>query len=127
MREIKFRGRSIDGDETVYGSILSLPNCNPYIISSTYFSSQDTDPKHFAIINDWKGDYPIKAAVLIHQVKPDSVAQLIGYDHNNKEVYEDDELIDVEDRIVVNANVALQMWDLGDKFVNYILEVKPDD
>ena len=65
MRPIKFRGRRIDNGEYVYGDLLTGGN-------------------EFAIIND----------TLRAMVDPDTVAQLVGYDKDGKEVYEGDAVIE---------------------------------
>ena len=64
-------------------------------------------------------------------VKPESVALFIGYDRNNEEVYDNDKLIedeqsafngteDVND-VAVDADVALETWDFGGKFLSFEL------
>ena len=73
MREIKFRGISERTGEFVYGYY--VPTCpmssNPGIVD-------DDD--------------------IIHEVKPESIAQFLDYDANGREVYEGDELTDGEDK-----------------------------
>ena len=69
MRSIKFRGRDVRTDEYVYGDFVHhgpLEN-KPGIIDGEDF---------------------------YHEVDPDTVAQLVGYDANGNEVYEGDELTD---------------------------------
>lgn len=65
---IKFRGRRIDNGEFVYSVyVKSVP-------MSSFPGIVDDD------------DY-------IHDVDPDSIAQLVGYDANGKEVYEGDTVL----------------------------------
>lgn len=67
---IKFRGRCVDNGEYIYGVyVKSVP-------MSSFPGIVDDD------------DY-------IHDVDPDSVAQLVGYDVDGKEVYEGDTLTDI--------------------------------
>ena len=67
MRTIKFRGVGTDG-KTSYGSFVSIMPMSS-----------------FPAIIDGNGFY--------HEVKPESIAQLVGYDANGKEVYEGDIVI----------------------------------
>lgn len=63
MRPIKFRGRDIDSGEEVF------------------FDLED-------ILLDVAGGY--SEYIGLHNIDPDTVAQLVGYDANGKEVYEGD-------------------------------------
>ena len=80
MRKIKFRGRCIDNHfphfgEMVYGSLIAYE----VNASSFHYSICSHEPVPFHV------DYP---------VDPDSVAQLVGFDADGREVYEGDVLID---------------------------------
>lgn len=66
MRPIKFRGRDLDSGEYVF------------------FNLED-------ILLDVAGSY--SEYVGLHNIDPDSVAQLVGYDANGKEVYEGDTVL----------------------------------
>ena len=96
MREIKFRGKCKDTDEIVTGNLLVLLNAC-YIVRPTFFAARDDDPKHFSIFWDQTTKYPSQAAIMVYPVYPDSVAQLVGYDADGKEVYEGDKLKHVDD------------------------------
>lgn len=76
MRPIKFRGRLLDG-HVVYGSYY-------------YENFSDIGEVHY-IVDEHGGEYVIA---------PDSVAQLVGYDKNRREVYDNDTLIDRDGRRV---------------------------
>lgn len=93
MRKYKFRGKNIWTGDTVYGDLLH--------------DNDDVLIKPF-------GKTPCV------QVDPDSVSQFLGFDCKGREVYSNDKLIDDFD-IVEDAEIALQMWDLGDTFKNYCL------
>lgn len=71
---IKFRGRDLDLGEYVYGEFGQGATSGEPMI---YFYDKDAQ--------QWVG-----AAV-----DPDSVAQLVGYDVDGKEVYEGDKLVDI--------------------------------
>lgn len=80
MRTIKFRGRvpdndKLDGGKIVFGSLVDYgaPPNNRY----------STCPRFWIHPPDGDGDRNFP-------VEPDSVAQLVGYDANGKEVYEGD-------------------------------------
>lgn len=68
MRKIKFRGKSIDGKEWLYGDLVS-----------------SADKKRFAILVNNKESYDEC------EVAPETVGQFSGlYDCNGKEIYEGD-------------------------------------
>ena len=80
MREIKFRGKTL-GDELFFGDLIQS-NGEPSIFDGTHRK----------------------------YVKPESVAQLVGYDADGNEVYDDDVLVD-EDGIewVINEIPQIEM------------------
>ena len=65
MRQIKFRGRRLDNGQFVYGDFVH------YVPQSSFPGIVDEDG-------------------FVHEVAPESVAQLVGRDVNGKEVYEGD-------------------------------------
>ena len=68
MRTIKFRGKSIDGKEWLYGDLVS-----------------SADKKRFAILVNNKESYDEC------EVAPETIGQFSGlYDYNKKEIYEGD-------------------------------------
>lgn len=92
MRPIKFRGRRIDNGEFVYGVyVKSVP-------MSSFPGIVDDD------------DY-------IHDVDPDSIAQLVGYDVDGKEVYEGDTLIDDDGQEFVASLQGIVRWVPADKSI----------
>ena len=69
MRPVKFRGRDIDTGEFVYAELGEV--------------SAKLNPEYLTFITDD-----------VHTIAEDSIAQLVGYDCNGREVYEGDELTD---------------------------------
>lgn len=130
MREIKFRGKCKDTDEIVTGNLLVLLNAC-YIVRPTFFAARDDDPKHFSIFWDQTTKYPSQAAIMVYPVYPDSVAQLVGYDADGKEVYEGDALVDEEGMPINSLYVGIIDSDsnaidgeIGDQFGDVWLEKK---
>ncbi len=128
MREIKFRGKCKDTDEIVTGNLLVLLNAC-YIVRPTFFAARDDDPKHFSIFWDQTTKYPSQAAIMVYPVYPDSVAQLVGYDADGKEVYEGDALVDEEGMPINSLYVGIIDSDsnaidgeIGDQFGDVWLE-----
>ncbi len=81
MRPIKFRGRDLTGEMR--------------------FGHYVTDGGHPYIIEDhaWR------------EVEPESVAQLVGYDCDDNEVYDDDTLIDQKGReYTVSIDVQVELF-----------------
>lgn len=71
MRPIKFRGRKTDNSgEFVFGDLAQ-------------FKTNILPANHYFILHNGYQD----------EVEPDTVAQLVGYDANGKEVYEGDTVI----------------------------------
>ena len=103
----KFRGKSISDEydgEYIYGDLTVYENgCTIRFRENNVMFSQD--------------EYEI-------EVDPSTVAQLIGYDKNFNEVYEDDYLIDISDfdRPCVCAVEALEKYWFCDIFGCYILK-----
>lgn len=81
-RKIKFRGRRTDNGELVYGNGIyqDLPVTEKQkelgFVSRTYIIGTE---------------FPL-VAKLWHFVEPESVAQLVGYDKDGREVYEGDKV-----------------------------------
>ena len=71
MRPIKFRGRDVTTGTVIYGNFVYDAVGKPFIV--LYKSKHEFELAH---------------------VDPDSVAQLVGYDGNGKEVYEGDTVIE---------------------------------
>ncbi len=74
MREIKFRGKRVDGKGWVQGSLIAN-NGTPYIVSNVIESNNE-----FITLEDWR------------QVIPETVGQLTGYISFDKKesIYEGD-------------------------------------
>lgn len=80
---IKFRGKRIDNGEFVYGDLIHYPK-NVYI----RFKDIDAPMEYFHV-----------------EVFPDFVSQLVGYDVDDEEVYEGDEIFDAECDDTVTAEL----------------------
>lgn len=82
MRKIKFRGRSVKTKQFVYG----------------FYCKRGIDGLHKILTfnKGFQGFIPVV-------VDPDTVAQLVGYDKNGKEVYEGDTVVG-EDGMQWNAD-----------------------
>ena len=120
MRQIKFRGVCFKTGKMVYGNYIGVPNSALIIVPATFSEYEHHTAK---LMEYTDGNTTYHYYCKVYSVKPDSVAQLIGYDQDGNEVYEDDKLVDV-DGLAVDADVALQMWELGDKFGNYKLRLE---
>lgn len=92
-RPIKFRGKRIDNGKFVFGDL------------QTYFRT-DGKTKSFVIrtwerLDDWVAVAPDKSVTVAEYyerpIDPESVAQLVGYDANGREVYEGDTVIRYDD------------------------------
>lgn len=82
MREIKFRGKRIDDGLLVFGNCLHQYPDGKVAIS-----------------------HVTKLALTF--VDPDSVAQLVGYDKDGREVYEGDKLIRIPDKLFADGTEAV--------------------
>lgn len=78
MGKIKFRGKRLANGEWVYGDLMQFKG-KPAIISSA------GELIYFAVTKQGLRG--------IAEVEPESVAQLVGYDADGKEVYEGDVLV----------------------------------
>ena len=107
MKPIKFRGKSMGG-HYVYGLLTKKRIRNSgnlvYAIVSGNFSQGETIP-----------------------VLEDSVAQLVGYDKNDNEIYSDDTVIDLDGNERLVAEILLKFNSIGGHFCNVILKESKDE
>lgn len=75
MIEKKFRGKSIQTGEYVYGDLI---HCHKDL---TYIKVKADHPMFDMLMDIWK---------LCEEVDPDSVSQLVKIDKDGNEIYEDD-------------------------------------
>ena len=94
MRKIKFRGKTLHGDEVVYGDLIQS-----------------------------NGESSIFDGIHRKYVKPESVVQFIGYDKNGAEIYSDDKVIDlVSGKEIFFKDLPINFSEIGGKFDDLILE-----
>ena len=87
-RPIKFRGVSLDTGEFIYGD-LRIIGIRPHIFKEAqcYYDEE------------------------LIEVDEDSVAQLVGFDRDDKEVYEDDTLIDQNGReYTISDDIQVELF-----------------
>ncbi len=91
MRPIKFRGQVIKDGRFVYGDLFQFKSktaiCTD-VVSFLY------EKKHSALV----------------EVTPESVAQFVGYDADNAEVYEGDVLIDKDGHEYIATLDSMLLW-----------------
>ncbi len=97
MKKIKFRGKTEEGK---------------YIFSDSIQFDVDGKGREFCRLKDEYGNWLY--------VAPYSVAQLIGYDKNDKEVYSDDILTDGEFEVNMETNIA----EYEDRILEYLAELE---
>lgn len=95
MNNYKFRGKDING-HYVFGLLIKKLNKNTGKIGWAIATGSATKLSEFVPVSE------------------NSVAQLIGYDCNGDEVYEDDVLKNYDDEFV--ATYALKFWKFGEIF-----------
>lgn len=108
MREIKFRGRSVDSDEWVYGNLVE---CDYREYHCFIVVSADWEEEIF--VDAW--DNKVKQVDLISQeiygVNPETVGQYTGMnDCNNVEIYDGDICVDSKDNIIRIMQTNSYQW-----------------
>ena len=103
MREIKFRGRRLGNGNFVYGWLVPVicRNFIDFTNGEGYCRLVKMDDA-FAIV-----DCETLETV---EVEPESVAQLVGYDADNAEVYEGDVLIDDNGHEYIATLDSMLLW-----------------
>ena len=108
IKKIKFRGKSIETGEYVYSNSIKID-----------------DEEQGRMIAVWLRDEFYNWL----DVEPNSVVQLIGYDCNGNEVYDDDRLTDEcgnkpYPKIFIDLETECsgsEIYDFGDKFIGWAL------
>ena len=99
MRPIKFRGKSLRTGEYHYGY---YSEC---LVGNGRVNSYITDKN----LDSWV-------------VKPETVAQFVGYDKHGKEIYSDDTVVNVYGAEIPFSAVMISYEDIGKKFTNLRLK-----
>lgn len=105
MKKIKFRGKSLKTGEFVYGG--AIQNEKQFMITNLDFDEEGYPYPNFT------------------DVEPESVAQLIGYDKNGKEIYSDDK-VNVDDGYRIYA-CWIGYEQMGDTFENWTVREVTDN
>ena len=87
LESIKFRGKKLNG-QYIYG----------------WFAMKFNDNGDYVPVIIWDAENP----AYYSEVEPNSVAQLIGYDSNGKEVYEGDKLVSA-----AGIEFIAELWAMG--------------
>ena len=99
MRPIKFRGRNIKTGKIHYGFYSEYPVGGGRIET--------------CIIDKYMDGW---------EVEPESVAQLVGYDADGKEIYSDDKVIDSSGKELFFKDVSIKFSEIGGKFDDLTLK-----
>ena len=101
MRTIKFRGKRLDNGELIYGDIL-------------HYGKYETCIRSYL--------FPDKNSFSTLPVDSNSVAQLVGYDKNGKEIYSDDTVVNAYGAEIPFSAMQISYEDIGKKFTDLRLK-----